>query len=220
MVERRILVVDDEEAICAGLRSYLVLEGYDVDTAMSAEEALGLDIAKYDLILLDIMMGKMSGTEFVSVLKRNSATASVPVIFLTAKNDEDDMVSGLKLGADDYITKPFSVKNVMARIEVVLRRAQPKEKIAGVSCDRTSMICMVNGSKIKLPRKEFELLDLLINNPGRIFTREELLARIWPEHTVVVDRAVDVHITRLRSKIAPYGKRIVTRSGYGYGWQD
>lgn len=220
MAKRRILVVDDEEAICAGLRSYLVLEGYDVDTAMSAEEALGLDIAKYDLILLDIMMGKMSGTEFASELKSNPTTASVPVIFLTAKNDEDDMVSGLKLGADDYITKPFSVKNVMARIEVVLRRTQPKEKIAGVSCDRNSMICIVNGNKIKLPRKEFELLDLLINNPGRIFTREELLARIWPEHTVVVDRAVDVHITRLRSKIAPYGKKIVTRSGYGYGWQD
>ncbi len=214
-----ILIVDDEEALRSGLQTYLELEGYKADAVGSAEEALSIDLKKYDLLLLDIMMDGMSGTEMAEVLKKDSATADIPIIFLTAKDSNEDMVSGLNLGADDYIAKPYSIKNVLARIAAVLRRSGSR-KPKGIVCDRKSLVCMVDGSPVKLPKKEFELLALFIENPGRIFTREELLERIWPEHSVVVDRTVDVHITRLRGKIAPYGKNIATRSGYGYGWQD
>lgn len=213
-----ILIVDDEEALCAGLRTYLELEGYEASSAASAEEALTLDLHKYDLILLDIMLTGMSGTELAQKLKRTPATSEIPIIFLTAKDSDDDMVSGLYLGADDYIAKPYSIRNVLARIAAVLRRV--KAKTPGVTCDRASLVCTVDGKPLKLPRKEFELLALLIENPGRIFTREEILNKIWPEQTVIVDRSIDVHITRLRGKIAPYSKNIVTRSGYGYGWQN
>lgn len=219
MGKYNILIVDDEEALRTGLQTYLELEGYEVDAACSAEEALTLELKTYDLILLDIMMGGMSGTEMAEVLKKSPCTADIPIIFLTAKDSDDDMVSGLNLGADDYIPKPYSVKNVLARIAAVLRRTTPK-KFNGITCDRATLVCTVDGTPLKLPRKEFELIALFLENPGRIFTREELLDRIWPEKSVVFDRSVDVHITRLRGKIAPYGKNIVNRSGYGYGWQD
>lgn len=216
----RLLIVDDEESLRSGLQTYLELEGYSVDTAACAEEAMALDMSVYDLALLDIMMGGMSGTELAERIKADKATANLPIIFLTAKDSVNDMVSGLNLGADDYITKPYSVKNLMARIEAVLRRMKPSSPSIGIICDRTSMTCNVDGRRITLPRKEFELLALLTENPGRIFSREELLSRIWPEQTIVTDRSIDVHVTRIRSKIAPYSKHIVTRSGYGYGWED
>ncbi len=219
MCKAKILIVDDEETLCEGLRTYLELEGYKVDTAPSAEAAMRMDITSYDLLLLDIMMEGMSGTELAERLKQNTSTARIPIIFLTAKDTVEDMVAGLQLGADDYIPKPYSIKIVMAKIEAILRRAR-KQAPRGVVCDRTSLTCTVDGNMVRLPRKEFELLALFIGNPGRIFTREELLSRIWPEETVVLDRSVDVHITRLRGKITPYGRNIVTRSGYGYGWMD
>lgn len=219
----RILIVDDEAPLRAGLQTYLELEGYEADTAASAEEALTLDLRSYDLILLDIMMGDMSGIEMAAKLKADKATADLPIIFLTARDSDDDMVSGLNLGADDYIAKPYSIKNVLARIGAVLRRSDRRKGGAaggGVVSDRSSLRCTVDGVALHLPRKEFELLALLTEHPGRIFTREELLARIWPGGTVVVDRSVDVHITRLRGKIGRYSNHIVTRSGYGYGWDD
>ena len=214
------LVVDDEETLREGLRTYLEQEGYSVDSAASAEQALEHDMASYDLILLDIMMDKMSGTELAAQLKENPATADIPIIFLTAKDRDDDMVAGLRLGADDYIVKPFSIKNVIARIEAVLRRTAGRQRQPGVVCDRQMLVCTVDGNAVKLPKKEFEILALFLENPGRIFTREEVMQRVWPENVVVFDRSVDVHITRLRNKIAPYGKNIISRSGYGYGWQD
>ncbi len=220
----KILIIDDEESIREGLREYLELEGYDADSASSAEEALSMGIDKYGLLLLDVMMEGMDGFELAGKLKQFPSTASIPIIFLTAKDTEDDMVAGLRLGADDYIAKPFSMKNVIARIEAVTRRvfpeSTPASSIKGVACDRSALSCRVDGVEVKLPRKEFEILALLLDNPGRIFTREELMKRIWPENVVVVDRAVDVHVTRIRSKIAPYGKNLVSRSGYGYGWQE
>lgn len=219
MSRQKILIVDDEEALRAGLQAYLELEGYDVHTASSAEEAMGMDLKTYDLFLLDIMMDGMSGTEMASLLKNDPDTSETPIIFLTARDADDDMVAGLNLGADDYIAKPYYIKNVIARIGAVLRRYRLMRK-NGVSCDRKTLVCSVDGNPVSLPRKEFEILALMLENPGRIFTREELLDRIWPQNTVVVDRSVDVHITRLRSKIAPYGRNIVSRSGYGYGWQD
>lgn len=214
-----ILIVDDEEALREGLQTYLELEGYEVSAASSAEEALTFDLKRFNLILLDIMMDGMSGIEMAEILKKQPDTHDIPIIFLTAKDSDDDMVSGLNLGADDYIAKPYSIKNVLARIAAVLRRTTPK-KIKGINCNRATLLCTVDGNPVKLPRKEFELLALFLENPGRIFTREEILDRIWPQHSVIIDRSIDVHITRLRSKIAPYGKNIVNRSGYGYGWQD
>lgn len=213
------MIVDDEESLRSGLQTYLELEGYEADTAPSAEDALGLDLKSYHLILLDIMMDGMSGTEMAEMLKKNPATAPIPIIFLTAKDTDDDMISGLNLGADDYIVKPYSIRNVLARMAAVLRRTAPDRK-SGIICDRQSLTCTVDGNPVKLPRKEFELLALFLENRGRIFTRDELLDRVWPESTVIADRSIDVHITRLRGKISPYGKNIVTRSGYGYGWQD
>lgn len=218
--EVRILVVDDEAGIREGLREYLCLEGYDVEGASSAEEAMAMGIENYGLLLLDVMMDGMDGFELARKLKQSPATASIPIIFLTAKDTDDDMVAGLRLGADDYISKPFSMKNVIARIEAVMRRVKPDAPSRGVECDRVALSCRVDGKEVKLPRKEFEILALLLDNPGRIFSREELMRQIWPENVVVVDRSVDVHVTRIRSKIAPYGKNLVSRSGYGYGWQD
>lgn len=215
------MIVDDEETLCEALRTYAVLEGYDADTALSAEEALLLDLENYDLLLLDIMMYRMSGTELAVRLKSNPRTAHIPIIFLTAKDNEEDMVSGLKIGADDYIVKPYSVKNVMARIEAVLRRTHMhRQATVCVECNRETLACTVDGNLVRLPRKEFEILALMLENPGRIFSREEIMQRIWPDRVVVADRSVDVHITRLRGKITPYGRHIVSRSGYGYGWQD
>ena len=220
MSDTRLLVVDDEEALREGLQTYLEHEGYMVDSAVSAEHALEYDLTNYDLILLDIMMEKMSGTEFAAKLKENPDTADIPIIFLTAKDKDDDMVAGLRLGADDYIVKPFSIKNVMARIEAVLRRTSGKKKQSNIVCDHQMMVCTIDGKAVKLTRKEFDILALFLDNPGRIFTREEVLRRVWPKDVVVFDRTVDVHITKLRNKITPYGKHIISRTGFGYGWQN
>lgn len=224
----RILVVDDEETLCEGLKFYLEGEGYDVDTATSAEDALTLDLPSYDLILLDIMMGDISGVQLAGILKRNATTAAIPIIFCTARDSEDDMVAGLDLGADDYIAKPYSLRSVAARIRTVLRRSARTEVVAspdtieykGLSVTPSRKMCMVDGREVKLPRKEFEILVTLLSSRGKIFSREDLLRLIWPEQVVVVDRVVDVNITRIRSKIAPYGKNIVTRSGYGYAFVE
>ena len=220
--DAKILVVDDEDGIREGLCEYLSLEGYAAAGARSAEEALQMECSRFDLLLLDVMMEGMDGFELARRLKQSADTASLPVIFLTAKDTDDDMVAGLRLGADDYIAKPFSMKNVIARIEAVLRRVKPLDvpQKAGVECDRESLRCRVDNRDVKLPRKEFEILALMLEHPGRIFSREELMERIWPDDVVVTDRTVDVHITRIRSKISPYGKSIVSRSGYGYGWQE
>ncbi len=216
----RILVVDDEETLREGLKTYLEFEGYSVTAFASGEEVLQSYLSDVDLILLDIMMGGMSGMELAQILAQDVKTSDIPIIFLTAKDSEEDMVTGLNLGADDYIVKPYSIRNVIARIEAVLRRSSKRKHSSCISCDRYSLVCMVDGNALKLPRKEFEILALLLENKGRIFTREELLQRIWPEKTIVTDRSVDVHITRLRGKISPYGKNIISRSGYGYGWNE
>ena len=217
---KKILIVDDEDTLREGLQEYLALDGFDVDTAASAEDALKKGVGNYDLILLDVMMDGIGGFGLAEKLRENPDTDSIPIIFLTAKDSEEDMVAGLILGADDYISKPFSIKNVIARIEAVLRRTRRQGKDNGVACDRRSLECTVDGKLVKMPRKEFEILSLLLDNPGKIFTREELLRIIWPDNVIVTDRSVDVHITRIRTKIAPYGGHLISRSGYGYGWKD
>lgn len=226
--KKKILVVDDEEALCDGLGFNLEAEGYQVDMAYSAEEALALNLAAYDLILLDIMMGEISGTQLARIMKSNPATASVPIIFCTAKDTEADMISGLDLGADDYIMKPYSLNAVLARIRTVLRRTAASVALAKTDSDLVSYkglvlsaknrTCTVDGTEVKMPKKEFEILLKLISNRGQVFTRADLLNEIWPDEVVVLDRVVDVNITRIRQKIGSYGKNIVTQSGYGYGF--
>lgn len=226
---KKILVVDDEATLCETLAFNLENEGYDVDTALSAEEALTLPLSSYDLVILDIMMGEISGTKLASLMKANPATSHIPVIFCTAKDTEEEMVAGLDLGADDYIAKPYSIRNVLARVRSVLRRSAPSASPAstetpdnvsfqGLSLSLLRRTCTVDGNDVRLTKKEFEILLRLLSHPGRIFSRAELLKEVWPDEVIVLDRVVDVNITRIRHKIGPYGRNIVTRSGYGYGF--
>ena len=232
MPTERILIVDDEETLCEVLKLNLENEGYDVDIAFSAEEALTLDLKRYSLILLDIMMGEISGIKMAKILKTNVKTANIPIIFCTARDSEDDMIMGLNLGADDYIMKPYTIRNVIARVKSVLRRTSANKgnntpiikneilQIEGLQLDLEFKRCLVDGVEVKLARKEFELLAYLITHKGKICSREQLLSRVWSDEVVVLDRTIDVNITRLRSKIGAYGSYIVTRSGFGYGFRD
>ena len=232
MVTERILIVDDEETLCEVLKLNLENEGYDVDIAFSAEQALTLDLKSYSLILLDIMMGEISGIKMAKMMKADVTTADIPIIFCTARDSEDDMVMGLNIGADDYIMKPYTVRNVIARVKSVLRRtaghkgnATATEKpnmlqVEGLQLDMEFKRCIVDGAEVKLARKEFELLAYLISHRGKILSREQILSRVWSDEVVVLDRTIDVNITRLRSKIGTYGSYIVTRSGFGYGFRD
>ena len=228
MTTERILVVDDEETLCEVLRLNLENEGYDVDIALSAEEALKLDIRQYSLILLDIMMGEISGIRFAKMLKSDIETADIPIIFCTARDSEDDMVKGLNLGADDYITKPYTIRNVIARVKSVLRRTSG-QKIAdkhnrlavdGLILDLDLKTCIVDGNEVNLTKKEFELLAFLISNKGKICSRDQILANVWSDEVIVLDRTIDVNITRIRQKIGEYGACIITRAGFGYGFRN
>lgn len=231
MLVERILIVDDEETLCEVLKLNLENEGYDVDIAFSAEQALTLDLTSYSLILLDIMMGEISGIKLAKMLKANVATADIPIIFCSARDTEDDMVMGLNLGADDYITKPYTIRNVIARVKSVLRRTNHKTthslterpnvlRVEGLQLDLEFKRCLVDGVEVKLTKKEFELLAYLISHRGKICSREQILSRVWSDEVVVLDRTIDVNITRVRSKIGAYGSFIVTRSGFGYGFRD
>ena len=225
----KILVVDDEQDICEILQYNLENEGYEVDVANSAEEALQLPLADYALILLDVMMGEMSGFQMARRLKDAPDTADIPIIFITALDDEDNIVKGLNIGGDDYIAKPLSMKEVKARVKAVLRRSastnKPNESskeqadtilYEGITLCLDSKTATLDGNDLPLTRLEFELLSLLLQNPNRVFPREELLKRCWPQDAYVLDRTVDVNITRLRKKLGSYGNQIKTRIGYGY----
>ncbi len=217
----RILVVDDEEDICAILKFNLSKEGYEVVTANSAEEALTLDIASFNLLLLDVMMGGMSGFELTGKLKTDSKTAGVPVIFITARDTEDDAVEGLDLGADDYISKPFSIREVVSRVKAVLRRtAAIPDASTGIFIDDEKKVVTVDGAAVALTRIEYEIFRLLFTNKGKVFPREDILSKVWPDDVIVTDRTVDVNITRLRKKIGEYGNRIVSRHGFGYLYEE
>lgn len=219
-----ILVVDDEEDLCEILKFNLETEGYEVDTAYSAEEALTLNLTDYDLLLLDVMMGEISGFKLASMLKKNEKTAHIPIIFLTAKDTENDMLTGFNLGADDYISKPFSIKQVQARVKAVLRRSMEEKKPVNeniltyntLKLDTQRIKASINGEEVALTKKEFEILKLLLENINHVFSREEILSRVWKDEVYVLDRTIDVNITRLRKKIGKYGKNIVTRLGFGY----
>lgn len=220
----RILVVDDEQDLLEILKFNLETEGYEVVTATSAEEALQLDIASFDLLLLDVMMGGMSGFAMARQLKDNPATSQVPIIFLTARDTENDTVTGFNLGADDYISKPFSLREVMVRVRAVLRRTAKENgeeeaktlSYQGIVMNLDRKTVSVDGEDIPFTKTEFELLHLLLDERGRVFSRQELIERNWPKDVLVLDRTVDVNITRLRKKIGRFAKCIVTRLGFGY----
>lgn len=225
MVFKKILVVDDEQDLCEIMKYNLENENFIIDTANSAEEALALDLTQYCLILLDVMMGEISGFKMASMLKKDPKTAGIPIIFMTAKDTENDICTGLNIGADDYISKPFSIRETVLRIKAVLRRAEnapAKEaeqdviRYKGLVIDIVKKQVFIDNELVQLTKKEFELLALFVSNQGKVFSRDEILEKIWKNESYVLDRTVDVNITRLRKKIGEYGKYIITRMGYGY----
>ena len=224
MNQKRILVVDDEQDLCDILLYNLHAAGYEAEAAYSGEMALKKEPSSYDLLILDVMMPGMSGFELAKKLKAEEQTSLIPIIFLTAKDTEEDALTGFGLGADDYVTKPFSVREVVARVKAVLARsiAQPLQKEAGLISfeglvlDLSKKTTVVDGESVGLTKTEFELLGLLLKHRGQVFSRQQIFDAVWPEDVVVSDRTVDVNITRMRKKIGRYGKFVVSRQGYGY----
>ncbi|OQX79096.1 MAG: DNA-binding response regulator [Bacteroidetes bacterium 4484_276] len=222
MNKAKILIVDDEEDLCEILQFNIESEGFETDVAYSAEEALKKPLEDYSLILLDVMMGKMSGFSFADKL-RKERKMNIPIIFLTAKDSENDTMTGFNLGADDYISKPFSIKEVIARVKAVINRTskefqslQQIIEIEGLTMDISKKKLFIDSETINLTKKEFKILQLLLQYRGRIFERYEILDRVWADDVIVTNRTVDVNITRIRKKIGNYGKYIISRSGYGY----
>ena len=220
----RILVVDDEQDLLEILKFNLETDGYLVDTANSAEEALSMNLEHYDLLLLDVMMGGMSGFAMARKLKAEPATKDIPIIFLTARDTENDTVTGFNLGADDYISKPFSIREVLVRERAVLRRTADRSdsttsniiNYQGLQLNLDKKTVSIDDEEIPFTKTEFEILHLLLEERGRVFSRQELIDRIWPKDVLVLDRTVDVNITRLRKKVGKFAKCIVTRLGFGY----
>ena len=218
---RKILIVDDEKDLCEILQFNLESEGFDIDVAYSGEEALKQNLEEYDLILLDVMMGGMSGFKVANIIRKEK-NLDTPVIFLTAKGEENDVLTGFNLGADDYITKPYSIKEVTARVKAILRRGERKTfsttdtryQTLVVSASRKE--ATVDGEVAQLTRKEFEILVLLLKNQDQYISREDILNRIWDDDVIVTERNVDVNIARLRKKIGSYGQNIKGKTGYGY----
>lgn len=216
---KRILIVDDEADICEILRFNLQMEGYEVQVA---EGPIEIRDNLPDLILLDVMMTPMSGFEWAEKLKADPITADIPIIFCTAKTTEADTLAGFALGSDDYIYKPFRISEVKARVKAVLHRfdvsqnAQNMLRYEGIILNLDSKKCIIDGKEITFSKLEFELLALLLSKPGQVFSRERIISTVWPEKTIVLDRTVDVNITRIRKKIGKYGQCIRTRFGYGY----
>ena len=224
---KRILIVDDEEDICNILSFNLEKAGYDTRKVHSAEEALTSGVNGYDMILLDIMMEGISGLKMAEMMKKNPDTAKIPIIFISAKDTEDDTVNGLNIGADDYIAKPFSIREVVSRVAAVLRRTASTAdaihntlsyKSLVMDLDRKSV--SADGEEVDLTKTEFEILHLLLANSPHVYSREEILSKIWSDDVIVLGRTVDVNITRLRRKIGEYGKCVVTRHGYGYCFEE
>ena len=218
---KRILVVDDERDICEILTFNLAEEGYEVDTATSAEEALEKLTPEHALVLLDVMMGGMSGYRMAEKLRKENN--QIPIIFLTAKDTENDMLTGFSVGADDYIAKPFSLNEVSARVKAVLKRipdkeSKPKERleIGSLRIDLQTKEVVIDNVMIHLTKTEFEILSFLVANRSRIFSREEIIDRIWQDTPYITERTVDVHINRLRKKMGDRAAWISNRIGYGY----
>ena len=219
----KILIVEDEPTICSFIYTLLDTNGYKTYVAPTCE--LGKSIfTSYlpDLIILDLGLPDRDGRELIHYVRQKFMT---PIIVLSARTTEADKIEALDLGANDYITKPFSVREVLARVRSVLRRTSAARvesesiRFEGLEIDLRRKVCTLDGKELQLTKKEFEILALLLSNRGVIFSREEILRRIWSDEVIVLDRTVDVNITRLRRKVGPYGEHIVTRLGYGYGFE-
>ena len=238
----KILIVDDEQEICEILKYNLEVEGYEVDVAYSATDAMTLNLPSYSLIILDVMMDNINGFELARMLKKDSDTKLIPIIFCSALNGEDEHIMGLNIGADDYIAKPFRTREVIARVKSVIRRSrltqssplpetQPAPAVVQKTedvqysykelvIDDSSKLCYINNEVINLTKTEYELLTFLITHRNSIYTRKELLEKIWNNAEGVSDRTIDTNITRLRRKLGDYGSCIITRLGYGYGFPE
>ncbi len=227
MEKQKILVVDDEQDLCEILKFNLENEGFAVDTANSAEEAMEKDLAGYRLLILDVMMGEVSGFAMARRMKQDKTLAAIPIIFLTARDTENDTITGLSLGADDYVSKPFSIREVVLRVKAVLNRTahneRPEEqaiRYEDLELDLGRKTVSIGGKDIPFTKTEFEILRVLIENKGRLFGRQELIDKIWPSDVYVINRTIDVNITRIRKKLGRFGKNIVTRLGYGYYFNE
>lgn len=231
----KILVIDDEESICEILKYNLEKDGYEVNCAYSAEEALHHDLASYQLCIVDIMMDNLSGFDFVKRVRYNPETEKLPVIFCSALNGEDDTVMGLNIGGDDYITKPFVISEVLARVRAVLRRTaahketpattgksiyEPDIIFKTLRIDRNEKICYIDNEPVNLTRTEFDLLMFFLTHRNRIYSRDEIIKHVWSGDVVVTNRTIDTNLTRLRKKLGDYGQYIATRLGFGYGFKE
>ncbi len=221
--KKKILIVDDEKDLCEILEFNLESEGFDIDIAYSGEDALKKPLEDFDLILLDVMMGGISGFKVANVIRKEKKL-EIPIIFLTAKNEENDVLTGFNVGADDYISKPFSIKEIIARIKAILKRGIRHEKEDNLIVYHNLKInpdkkeTLIEGIPVNLTRKEYEILVLLMKNMGKYISREEILKSIWNYDVIVTDRNVDVNIARLRRKIGQYSDNIKGKSGYGYSF--
>lgn len=231
----KVLVVDDEESVCDILKFNLEKDGYEVDCAYSAEEALEKDTASYSLFILDIMMGRLSGIDLAKRLRNMSGTENTPIIFCSALAELDDKVMGLNMGADDYITKPFNLPEVLARVRSVLRRSHVTHVVAaniaeghyepdivfhGLRVSRNDKMVYIDGEQLQLTKTEYDLLLFLISHRNRIYSRDEILKNVWADDVNVTTRTVDTNLARLRRKLGEYGGYIQTRQGFGYGFKD
>jgi len=234
----KILVIDDEEALCEILKFNLEKEGYEVDTAYSAEEALDMNLEGYSLFMVDIMMDKLSGFDFAKRVRNVTAIEDTPILFCSALSDEDNVVKGLNIGADDYVTKPFVIGEVLARVRAILRRSVKNQKamqeaLTGqdsiyesdvtfkkLRIDRNDKECYIDDVLVTLTRTEFDILLFFLTHRNRIYSREEIIRNVWGDDVVVTGRTIDTNITRLRKKLGDYDKYIVTRQGFGYGFKE
>ncbi|HET9570772.1 MAG TPA: response regulator transcription factor [Bacteroidales bacterium] len=224
MSNARILVVDDEEDLCEILQFNLESEGYEVETANSAEEALKKDLTTFDLLILDVMMGEISGFKMAGMIRKNDKLTQLPIVFITAKDTENDMLTGFNIGADDYISKPFSIREVTVRVKAILRRTMALDstdnnailQFENLKIDTVRKKVFLSDETVDLTKKELEMLLLLVSHPGRVYSREDILTAVWSDDVYVLDRTIDVNITRLRKKLGDFGQHIVTRLGYGY----
>ena len=219
---KRILIVDDEEDLCEILQYNLGNEGYFTEIAHSGEEALKRLPGEFDLLLLDVMMGQISGFKLADMIRKD-LNCNVPIIFLTAKDTENDVLTGFSLGADDYIAKPFSVNELIARVKAVLKRFQKDRikshgilKFGEIELDTARKRLVLNNEKIELTKKEYEIMKLMLENPAKVFSRDDILAKVWGNDVIVTDRTVDVNITRLRTKLGVFGQNLKNKTGYGY----
>lgn len=222
MTGKKILIVDDEEDLCEILQYNLSNEGYITDIAHSSEEALTKSIEEFDLLLLDIMMGPISGFRLADKI-RKEMKSNIPIIFLTAKDTENDLLTGFSLGADDYIAKPFSVNELIARVKAVLKRtdhdkpeSEPLIRFPDFELDTVRKRLFISNEPVELTKKEYEILKVLLDNQGKVFSRDDLLNLVWAKDVIVTERTVDVNITRLRSKLGPFGHYLRNKTGYGY----